>query len=69
MNYSVAFLGEFSKNEAQNRRRYEDISNRSDAGIVKVRISQQDKVTGWRLSVACLVNFVVSNWRPRKDLA
>ena len=35
----IAFLGEFSKDEAQIRRRYGDIPNRSDAGVFKVRIS------------------------------
>ena len=32
MVFRIAFLGELSKDEAQIRRRYEDIPNRSDAG-------------------------------------
>ena len=62
------FFSEFSKDEAQIRKRYRFIPNRSDAGVFKVRISmvwrqfplEQDKVTGQQLGVACLVNFLDS---------
>ena len=37
MVFRIAFLGEFSKDEAQIRRKYGDIPNRSDAGVFKVR--------------------------------
>ena len=39
MVFKMAFLGEFSKDEAQIWQRYGEILNRSDAGVFKVRIS------------------------------
>ena len=70
MDFRIAFLSEYSKDEAQIQGRYGDIPNRSDAGVFtcKVRISLvwhqfqlgQDKVTGQGLGVACLVNFLDS---------
>ena len=60
MDFRIAFLGEFSKDQAQTRRRYGGIPNRSDGRVFKVRISlvrrqfqlEQDEVIGRRLSVA-----------------
>ena len=54
--------------EAQIEQRYGDIPNRSDAGVFKVRISlvwrqfllEQDRVSGRRVGVVCLVNFLDS---------
>ena len=66
MDFRIAFLGEFSKDEAQIRRRYGDIPNRLDTGVFKVRISlvwrqfqpAQDEVTSRRLGAGYLVNFL-----------
>ena len=38
MVFSITVLGKISKDEAQIRRRYGDIPNRSDADVFKVRI-------------------------------
>ena len=77
MDFRIAFLGEFSKDEAQIRRRYWDIPSRSDAGVFKVKISlvwcqfplEQDKVTGQWLGVACLVNFLDSLTGGRQKIS
>ena len=37
--FRIAFLSEFSKDQAHIRQRYGDIPNRSDAGVFKVGIS------------------------------
>ena len=66
MDFRIAFLCEFLKDEAQIRWRYGDIPNRLDAGVFKVRLSlvwpqfqlEQDEVTSRQLGVACLVNFL-----------
>ena len=66
MDFRIAFLGEFSKDEAQIRGRYGGIPNRSDAGVFKVRITlvwrqfplEQDEVTGRLLGVAALSIFL-----------
>ena len=71
MVFRITFLGEFSRDEAQIRRRYGDIPNRSDAGVFKVRISllwrqfqlKVDLVTRRRLIAAFLVSLVSSNRR------
>ena len=63
MDFRIAFLVDFSKNEAQIRRSYGDIPNRLGAGVFKVRISlvwrqfqlEQDKVTSRWLAAAFLV--------------
>ena len=39
MVFRIAFLSEFSKDEAHIRQRYGDIPNRSDASVFKVGIS------------------------------
>ena len=66
MHFRIAFLGEFSKDEAQIRRSFEEIPDRLDAGVFKVRISlvwrqfqlEQDEVTNRWLGAAYLVNFL-----------
>ena len=45
--------------EAQIRQRYEDIPNRSDAGVLNVSISRVWRQFPW-LGVACLVSFLDS---------
>ena len=69
--------------EAQIEQRYGDIPNRSDAGVFKVRISlvwpqfllEQDKVSGRRVGVVCLVNFLdsptaqlVEHWAAKREV-
>ena len=39
IDFSIAFLGEFSKDEAHVRQRYGDVPNQSDSGVFSVRIS------------------------------
>ena len=64
LDFRIAFLGEFWKEEAHILRRYVDIPNQSDADVVKETISlvwcqfqlPQDEATGWGLDVACLLN-------------
>ena len=77
MDFRIAFLSEFSKDEAQIRRRYGDILNRPNAGVFKVRISlvwrqsqlEQTEVTGRRPGVACLVNFPDSLTGGRDEIS
>ena len=68
VDFRIAFLGEFAKEDAQIWQRYGDIPNQSEAGVFKVRISlvwhqfqlEQYKVTSRRLGIASLVNFLDS---------
>ena len=69
MDFRIAFLCDFLKDEGQIQRRHGDIQNIQRMLLFfKVRISlvwhqfelEQGKVTGQRLAVACLVNILDS---------
>ena len=77
MDFRIAFLGEFSKDEAQIRGRYGGIPNRSDAGVFKVKITLvwrqfplEPRRGHWPAArCCCLVNFLDSYTGGREKIS